>query len=346
MNGVADSAEDVSAIYVDLGTTNTRVWLLRGRKLLAQASKQVGVRDSARNGTTTVIRATLKELIANVQKHAGQISEANAPVCVLAAGMIGSPLGLAEVPHINAPAGSRELSSAVSVFSFPDVTTLPFLIVPGVRSGSLAGDTGSRVELDVMRGEETLCIGLQALGLVPPPAVVLTLGSHWKAIQLSAVGQIKSSVTSLAGEMIETARNHTVLASSLGHDWPVEFVPEWLEAGMAEQRRSGLPRALFCVRLLELKNEGTPAERFSYLLGAFIAADLDALVKRGLLTGNIPSIISGHPAIAAAWGHALGKLPMDSNVLTGAETEQAFLAGLNQILSGAVAASGSTKAQQ
>jgi 2-keto-3-deoxy-galactonokinase len=38
-------------ICVDTGTTNTRVWLLRGAEVLATARVGVGVRDTAREGT-------------------------------------------------------------------------------------------------------------------------------------------------------------------------------------------------------------------------------------------------------------------------------------------------------
>lgn len=344
MNGVDNSPEDLTAIYVDLGTTNTRVWLLRGREILAQASKQVGVRNSAREGNTATIQSALKELIERVQEEAERNSESGAPVCVVAAGMIGSPLGLAEIPHIRAPAGLRELSTALCPHVFPEITTLPFLIVPGVCSGTLA-DASPHHAIDVMRGEETLCIGLHALGLVEAATIVLTLGSHWKAIRLSENGQIQSSVTSLSGELIDAVRSQTIIASSVADDWPDKLAPEWLAAGMQEQRDSGLSRALFCVRMLELNNEGTQSDRLAYLIGAFIAADLDALINRGLLAGDIAVVISGHTAIAEAWSFALEQVSVRSSRLTAPETEDAFLAGLKRILIGALSTNESAKAQ-
>jgi 2-dehydro-3-deoxygalactonokinase len=336
VNQVEKSNSGPCAIYVDMGTTNTRVWMMHRADVLAQASKQVGVRDSALEGNTTALRATLKELIAKVQDQANHSSESCVPVCVVAAGMVGSPLGLAELAHIPAPAGLKELAAATRRFEFPDVTALPFFLVPGVHSGSMAPDPGSPHQfdrqVDVMRGEETLCVGLHALGLVDTPAVVLTLGSHWKAIQLAADGQIQGSVTSLSGEMIEAIRTQTILASSVGPDWPDKIVPDWLEAGMAEARASGLARALFCVRLLELRSEGTEEDRFAYLLGAFIATDLDALVTRGIISGDTCVIISGHAAVAAAWEFALAQISRTVLVVSETRTEQAFLAGLNSIL--------------
>jgi 2-dehydro-3-deoxygalactonokinase len=337
MNEGEKTGEDLCAIYVDMGTTNTRVWLMRGDKVLARASKPLGVRDSAHDGSTTRIRRALKELIANLQRQTNDASNSDLPVCVAAAGMISSSLGLAELPHLPTPAGPRELSVATRRFEFPDICPLPFLLIPGVRSGPATTDFQSLGKVDVMRGEETLCVGLHALSLVAVPGVVLTLGSHWKAIQLDADGRIVSSVTSFSGELIHAVQTGTILASSVGRDWPARPTQAWMDAGMQEHRRSGLSRALFCVRLIELCDEGTPEDRFSYLLGAFIASDLDALVEGGVLAGDTQVAVSGHAVMAEAWAAALARMSISATVLTEEETEKAFLSGLRSILSRTIA---------
>jgi len=331
MNSAA-STEGLFAIYVNMGTTNTRVWLARDDEILARGSKTVGVRDAARDGSTTRIQSELKELITAVLTESNYTSEPRTPVSVVAAGMIGSSLGLAEVPHVSAPAGLREIVVASRWFHFPEITDLPFLVVPGVCSGPTGISSDSLADVDVMRGEETLCIGLTELGLVRLPAVVLNLGSHWKAIELAKDGRIQSSVTSLSGELIHASQIQTVLASSVSKEWPAKISTRWMEEGMKEQRRSGLPRALFCVRLLELTGKGTAQDRFSFLVGAFVAADLDALVARGILVENIPVVISGNEAIAETWREALHERSLPAKVLTTDETEKAFLAGLRFIL--------------
>jgi 2-dehydro-3-deoxygalactonokinase len=333
----AETSEELCAIYVDMGTTNTRVWLVRGNEILARGSKTVGVRDTARDGSTTRIQSVLKELITAMLTPANETSPPNTPESIVTAGMIGSPLGLAGVPHVFAPAGLREIADASRWFQFPEITDLPFLVVPGVRSGSTAVDPEALADVDVMRGEETLCLGLIELGLVRPPAVVLNLGSHWKAIQLSTDGRIQSSVTSLSGELIHAAQTQTVLASSVSKEWPAKISQRWMKEGMKEQRRSGLPRALFSVRLLELTGKATQEDRFSFLVGAFTAADLDALVARGILVENIPVVISGNEALAEAWREALQERSVPAKVLTTDETEKAFLAGLKSILRSALA---------
>ena len=86
------------------------------------------------------------------------------------------------------------------------------------------------------------------------------------------------------------------------------------------------------MRLLELSGKGTEEDRFSFLVGAFVSADLDALVARGILVENVPVVISGNEALAEAWRETLQERSVPAEVLTTDETEKAFLAGLGLIL--------------
>src|SRR5262249_9480618 len=239
---------ETCAIFVDMGTTNTRAWLVRGSELLKRATRPVGVRNTARDKSADGIKSALKEVISELRANT-----ARQPECVVAAGMITSPLGLAELPHIDAPAGRDEIASAAKWLEFPELTDLPFLLIPGVRCSA------NRDSRDVMRGEETLCVGLTALRKTVFPCVLLNLGSHWKAIEIDGERRIHASTTSLAGELIQATLTQTVLASSLAGAWPEQVSHDWLEAGINECRRNGLTRTLFGVRLRELDGEGSPA---------------------------------------------------------------------------------------
>ena len=315
-----------------MGTTNTRVWLVRGAEILACAHANVGVRDTARDGNPARIRATLRGLIDEVRSKATVAAKSTVPSYVAAAGMITSPLGLANVPHIDAPASASDLAAAVQHYHFPDITDLPIILVPGVRSGPRKADAETISQCDVMRGEETLCLGLIAQRVLQPPATLLNLGSHWKAIQLDAQGRIASSVTSISGELIHAAQTQTILASAVPQERPPSIDLKWCEAGMRAQRRSGLARALFCVRLLELGSDSIPQERLSFLVGAFVAADLDALSARGTIEMNSKVLITGGSAVAEAWRYALEKVQIPAVKLSDAEVERALLAGLRLIV--------------
>jgi 2-dehydro-3-deoxygalactonokinase len=319
-------------VLVDLGTTNARVWLAQGDRILARARAQVGVRDTARTGSHVLLRETLRSLIASVIQDAGQTQPNSRPSCVIAAGMITSSLGLAEVPHIPAPAGLAELAAATRRFDFPDVTDLPVLLVPGVRTGPSQGDRESLVESDLMRGEETLCMGLIALGLARKSGVVLNLGSHWKAVQIDDAGRVCGSITSMAGELIHAAQTSTILATALPTERPAAYDDAWIEAGMREQRRSGLSRAHFCVRLLEQGGGSTSADRLAFLVGAFLAVDLDGLLVRGAITSQTPVTIVGGGALAEAWERALIRASVPARAIPDNDIERAALVGMRGIL--------------
>src|SRR5215831_7300825 len=215
-----EEAGETCLVCVDAGTTNTRVWLTAGDRVIARAQAGVGVRDTARDGSSERLRGALRELIDQVRGDARDHGFAHSLECVIAAGMITSPLGLAEVPHVPTPAGLNELAAATRRYSFPEITDLPILLVPGARSGPRQCDHETVGTTDVMRGEETLCVGLNALGLLKPQSTLLNLGSHWKVIELDQDARIASSVTSMTGELIHAAQTQTILAGSVPQTRP------------------------------------------------------------------------------------------------------------------------------
>jgi 2-dehydro-3-deoxygalactonokinase len=316
---------DSCTVCIDTGTTNTRIWLVCGERIIARADAMVGVRDTARDGSPARLRSTLRDLIAEVLAH----PDSHNPGFVAAAGMITSSLGLIEVPHLTAPAGIKELAANVRRCDFPDITKLPVLLVPGVRTGAQPADPETVNSADLMRGEETMCVGLITSGLAKAPCTVINLGSHWKIIAIDADDRIAGSLTSLAGEMIHTTQTQTILASAVPQSRPESIDPDWVQAGMREQRTSGLARAMFCVRLLEQGRQSTPEERFAFLIGAFIASDLDPLIARGAVID--PIIIAGGGAMAEAWRGALRSVSLNPTVLSAEEIERAMLAGLQSL---------------
>jgi len=315
------------AIFADVGTTNARVWLVRDGQVLARGQAQVGVRDTARDGSNRKLRETLKRLIDAAVAEGGEH-----PSVFVAAGMIGSALGLAEVAHVPAPAGLTELAAGTRRFAFPDVTPLPALIVPGVRTGTLAGAPSAVCDADIMRGEETLCAGLMAV--VSAPATVMNLGSHWKAIAIDAAGRITGSITTLSGEMIHAVQSSTILSSAVPPGRPGELDASWLRDGMREQRRSSLARALFCVRLLEQSGKGTAEQRMAFLVGAFIAADIAALFtpRVGGSADGGDVLLVGSGGLTAAWKAALSPVGIDALIVSEHQAETALLAGLGKVL--------------
>src|SRR5262245_29567754 len=328
-----EEAGETCLLCVDAGTTNTRVWLTAGDRVIARAPTGVGVRETARDGSSDRLRCALRELIDRVRGDARDRGFTQSPECVIAAGMITSPLGLAEVPHVPTPAGLKELAAATRQYSFPEITDLPILLIPGARSGPRPCDPETVGTTDVMRGEETLLIGLNALGLLAPRSTLLNLGSHWKVIEFDADARIAQSLTPTTRGLIHSAQTQTILAGSVPQARPSVIDQTWLEAGSREQRRSGLAPALFCVRLLEQGGDGSAEQRLSFLIGAFLASDMDAMVSRGLFDPEGTVVIAGGGVIAEAWRGALPQRSMQAITLIDSVVENAMLAGLRRVFS-------------
>ncbi len=310
---------------VDTGTTNTRVWLMNDGLPVAHANAMVGVRDTARDGNNQKLIETLRQLIETVCAEA----PAAKPECIAAAGMITSPLGLREVPHVAAPANAAMIAQQAWRGVMSEVSALPMVLFGGVKSGDWqAGEWSSS---DVMRGEETLCLGLHR-ETYPAPFTVLNLGSHWKVIEVDEEGRIARSRTSLSGELILATQTTTILASALPKDKLLELDGEWFEQGSDEFRKSGLARALFCVRLLELQRRTTPEQRMSFLLGVYVASDLAALHESGFLKAGRRVLLTGSGAIVEAWEVALSNAGISREVILPGKVEAHYLRGIALLL--------------
>ncbi len=316
---------------VDMGTTRCRVWVRCGEQYLGRAEADVGVRDVARGMSVDELRQRLAALMAQAGQQALRAGAAALPRFGIAAGMITSATGLMEVPHVPAPAGAVALARGMRACSCGDVT---LFLIPGVRTATRGTGVDAVLQSDVMRGEEALCVGLLSLEPMRGSGAVLHLGSHWKWIFLDADGHIAGSRTSLTVEMIHAVQSQTLLASSVPQMRPERLDAEWLALGASEYRRSGLSRALFCVRLLELEKQGTGEQRLAFLYGAFLEAELE-LFKRGDAGKMREMRVLGPAALAAAWRERLVEQGLLVSVVTEEQREEAFLHGLMTVFQAA-----------
>lgn len=318
-------------LAVDSGTTNTTVWLMNDAKILRESKHPVGVRQTSIRGNRELLESTLRAAFRSLSSRAP-----SPPRCVLAAGMLTSPLGLLEVPHVLAPAGVAKLAEKVRMKTFPRVSPLPFFLVPGVRIGRVPCKLSNVARSDVIRGEETEIIGFQTNAqarIHGMPWVLLHAGSHAKAIQVDARGRIVRSVTTLSGEALHVLRTQTILASRLRHLRSQKLHKRFFQSGAACSQRYGLLRALFMTRLLEGNSRYGHRELFSFLLGGLLASDLHAFRSLGLLAPHRTRIVlTGQPNLQSAWRLMLKK-DYDIKVVSPEARVRAFLSGLRQIVS-------------
>jgi 2-dehydro-3-deoxygalactonokinase len=322
-------------VALDGGTTNTRGRLIQGRQIVATARRSIGVRDnlprersgspesgpnrlpapkSERPSLVRSIREILDELLQPMSGTAIRESEQHPlrPEYIVAAGMLSSEVGIATVPHLDAPAGPEEAARSVHVLCIPAISESPIHFIPGVRTPAGDGPDGW-FTADVMRGEECETWGayftLSQSGEIKPkdrPAF-LWPGSHTKLVEVDEAGRILRTHTSLAGELLQAVAKHTVVAASLPGALPDEVDQDAVKAGGRAVARDGLERAAFLVRIAALTQTLNACERASFWIGAVVESDIQCLARHPILAPGRPVWIGGREPLRSLYAIRLAQ---------------------------------------
>ena len=198
MPGVADGF----AMLVDWGTSSLRVYD-------PATSPPALLHCDAGGGVLRVARGAFSEALEAAAAAAG-VGPGPALVC----GMAGSSRGWLEVPYVLAPAGLAAVAAGARALRSAAGRTV--VLLPGLRC---AGG-GANGAADVMRGEETQCLGAAAAaaglaGARGAPDALLLPGTHSKWALLDAGGGVRAHTTFMTGELYALLREHSILASSI-----------------------------------------------------------------------------------------------------------------------------------
>ncbi len=281
-------------LVIDCGTTNLRVTLLdENREKLDAVKAEGGVRHTSIDGHNGRLRTMLRESIEAVLEKNGYKLE-DVEKCV-ASGMITSALGLLEIPHVPGTAGAADLRAAMQKKVFEDIAPFEIEFIPGVRNFAGAVDLENFSGMDMMRGEEVEAIGLYKL-LHPKGAAMFVLpGTHNKFVSMDAQGRILGCMTSISGELLDAITHHTIIAEAVGHSFvdAGDYDAEYAKAGARECAVSGLGRAAFAGRILATLGGKDKAKLQSYLLGAVLALDVQAMQSFVGDQENVEAYIAG-----------------------------------------------------
>lgn len=254
-------------ITIDGGTTNTRVSLVENTRVIA--SKRISRGAKAGIDDRDGLKVALKEAISSILEE-NSLSEEDI-IKILASGMITSEFGLYEVPHVLAPAGICELHDNMVEVSFPDICSVPFVFIRGVKK------LGNKLsETDIIRGEETELVGIMEDS--DGECVYVLPGSHSKLIKTDSHGRIDEFSTMLTGEMIAALSGNTILKDAV--DLSIsEYDVESLCFGYSYAHENGINNALFKVRILKNIMKRSPTEVYSFFIGAILSDEIKSILS-------------------------------------------------------------------
>ena len=290
-------------IAIDGGTTNTRASLWDAPGICLDIVKsEVGVRITSIEGSNASLKAAVKGLLEQLLQR-NQITYEQVEG-IYACGMITSKEGLAELPHLIAPAGMQDFVAGLAKVELPDVAPLPIHFVRGLKNRDGNGLTLCDLEkMDVMRGEETETLALLDLFGNENGTLFALPGSHTKFVSVDAEGRMIGCLSSLAGELLSAVTLNTILAGAVGKQFAgADYNKEMLLAGYRTARDTSLARAAFSTRMLQMFIPSNEQDRASFLLGAVLEGDIQAVKNSKALSVNnsMKVVIAGKEPLASA----------------------------------------------
>ena len=251
-------------ITVDGGTTNTRLYLVKDRKVTDTIKLPSGIRDGL-----SLLKKNLKVGITSLL--AQNRLESKDICCILASGMITSEYGLCELEHIKTPVGVEELGRTVYRASFPDICEIEWVFIRGVKN-----DASSFESADMIRGEETEIMGLS--GNTDAEALYILPGSHSKHISVDGNGRIINIKTMLSGELFAAVMKHTILSETADFEHAC-VKAEQLNEGVEYCSLHGINEALFKTRVLKNMFGASKEDCYSFLLGVVLCDEIKAILN-------------------------------------------------------------------
>ena len=253
-------------IAADWGTTNLRLWAMRGAEVLDRRQSDRGMGALTPDQFAPALAAA---------------TEGWGDATVIACGMVGARQGWIEAPYAPVP-----------------VAATPAMVrVPGRRVWIACGVSQAE-PADVMRGEETQIAGL--LAARPDfDGVACLPGTHTKWVRVSA-GEICHFQTVMTGEVFALLSQQSVLRHSIGDPDDDAGFDAALSDALAQPHRAF--GGLFRLRAESLLTDLAPGSAGARLSGALLGLEL-AAAKPYWLGQEV--VIVGTSRLAALYARAL-----------------------------------------
>lgn len=290
-------------IALDWGTTRARAFLISetGEVMQRRLADQ-GIQSVPAGGYPAAFEAL-----------AGDLRRTAPEAAIVLAGMVGSRNGWVEAPYVACPASPEEIAAAgIAVDLAADTRAT---ILPG-----LSCDDGA---FDVMRGEETLVVGL---GLADGLACLPGTHSKWAEIRGGRITRFASFMT---GEVYGLLRNQSILAR-LAEEPAGEDASSGAARGRAAAGRpGGLLNAAFGARTEVLAGRMRGGEVGPFLSSLLVAQEIAGAQALFGATSRIHLVADG--ILAESYGAALAAAGIETTVTT---PEAAFVSGVRRLAAG------------
>ncbi|MFE0500101.1 2-dehydro-3-deoxygalactonokinase [Lysobacter soli] len=228
---------------------------------------------------------------------------------VYAAGMIGSNVGWTDAGYVDCPAGFDRLSERLV---HTRIGELDLHIVPGLACVRERDEAP-----DIMRGEETELLGLQASGRLGDAPLVALPGTHTKWVRI-VDGRVQEFMTAMSGEIYDRLTAAGLLASIV--EGPGSDGAAFRDGVRTSASRTlGLGALLFGARARVIRGMLPKADASAYLRGLLIGSEIADALALFPRRENVAIPLVGSPAVCALYAAALEELGIASHAVASAD---------------------------
>lgn len=259
-------------IGIDWGTSRFRMRLvsMSNAKVLDEISSDKGVSilnnqwesSDKKLSRLTFFNQFLAEQLAGWRTH--QIES----IPIIISGMASSSIGMHEVAYKGLPFSVQEDIPFFHQFEANAILPHTVYILGGIRTTN-----------NVMRGEETLLVGLTPEELKFSEHIVMP-GTHSKHVSINQ-SVVTGFETAMTGELFDLLCSHSILKASVSVS---VFDPSSFRAGVEAAASGALLSNIFLTRTNQLFQRLTPGQNYHWLSGLLIGHELEAFREVNKLT--------------------------------------------------------------
>ena len=249
-------------LYYDCGTTNTRAYLFdKNLRVIAKANAKVGARNTAILGENATLLTCLNFLLIDIIDEANisreQIEE------IYASGMITSPYGIIEIPHVTLPISIHDFAMSLHSFYENSIFQQNIKLIPGMKTYHK-----NPAFINNVRGEDIEVLGAikhidsnllqKGIGLLFP-------GSHTHVLYVKK-DQVAGIISNFTGELYEALKLETILSPILSETYNYLDL-NMVKKGVENLELFGFNRAIYIAHAMKILKLSDPHQVFSYAEG-------------------------------------------------------------------------------
>lgn len=266
--------------YFDCGTSNTRGYVLCDGKILSSNNRNVGAKDVSINKHNKVLLDAMYEIYTDSIKEAGITSDDVSDI--YASGMITSPFGLKEVPHMCVPVDVNVIRDSMYEYEEDILFHRKIKLIRGLKTldGKITRDNLS--DLNNVRGEEPEVFGI--FNHIPKAwkkqsYLIIIPGSHTHGLMIEN-DTIIDILSTFSGEIFHAITSATVLSGSTAIEDKNKYRPDMgaVSYGCDLLNRYGIARAVYMVHAMKIFDVENNHIRRDALSGIIAAATVDSFL--------------------------------------------------------------------